>query len=57
MRRMWKVITGWTGAITDPIIGGTTNGARVTTWAYVLAARDALLIEGRVLLHLVVKVE
>jgi hypothetical protein len=57
MRRMWKVVTEWTGAITDPIIGGTTNGARVTTWAYVLTARDTLLVEGRVLLHLVVQVE
>lgn len=57
MRRIWKVCADWTGAITDQIMGGSTNGAYVNTWAYVLTARDALLIEGRVLLHLVVQVE
>lgn len=57
MRRMWKVVTDWTGAISDPIIGGTTNGARVSTWAFVLTARNALLVEGRAMLHLEIQVE
>lgn len=57
MRRIWKACIDWNGAITCPLIGGSTNGARVSTWAYVLTARDALLVEGRVMLHLVVQVE
>lgn len=57
MRRIWKVCIDWTGVVTCPLIGGSTNGAQVSTWAYVLTARDTLLVEGRVLLHLVVQVE
>lgn len=57
MRRIWKVVADWTGAITDNIIGGTTNGASVSTWAYVLSARNQLLIEGRAMLGIEVRVE
>lgn len=57
LRRIWKAVNDWTGAITDPIMGGTSNGAYVNTWAYVLTARNDLLVEGRVMLHVVVRVE
>lgn len=57
MRRIWKSIIGWTAAITDPIIGGTTNGARVLTWSFVLTARDTLLIEARSMMSFEVDVE
>ena len=38
-------------------LGGTTNGATVDTWAYVLTARNDTLVEGRAMMHLYVDVE
>lgn len=57
MRRLMLSITGWSDSITDGLVGGTTNGAVVTTWATVLTARNVLEIEARIMLRLQVNVE
>lgn len=57
MRRIGKVVDEWSGTVTDTLLGGTTNGAKMTTWAFVLTAQNELLLEGRVMMHLEVQVE
>lgn len=57
LRRIIKVCADWSGAVTDGVLGGTTNGANVDTWAYVLTARNDTLVEGRAMIHLYVDVE
>lgn len=57
LRRMWKATIDWRAAISDPLIGGMTNGAKVTTWAFVLTARSDLQVEARAFLRLEVNVE
>jgi len=57
MRRIASVVDSWSDAVYDPLLGGSTNGGKITTWAFVLTAQNELLIEGRVMMHLEVQVE